>query len=222
MISKSSVITTLFIDLDDTLYPASSGVWSLIRQRIDRYMVERLNYPPDQVAAIRASLFQTYGTTMRGLQAIHQIDEADFLAFVHDVPVHEHLTPDHRLREVLSAYPQQKIILTNADTRHAQRVIQALELENLFQQIIDIRAIAPFCKPQEGAFTTALRLAHESDPAYCLVIDDAPRNLLAARQLGFHVALVAEPPVRPEPGFPAITRLSDLPAIFPCDHLERP
>ena len=31
---------------------------------------------------------------MRGLQVTHHLDEKDYLAFVHDVPVEERLQPD--------------------------------------------------------------------------------------------------------------------------------
>ena len=214
--NRYASITTLFIDLDDTIYPASSGVWGLIRQRIDRYMVERLQYPQEQVSLIRQNLFQTYGTTMRGLQATRAIDEADFLAYVHDVPVQDLLHPDDALREMLLSYPQKKIILTNADTQHALRVLRAVGLDNIFEQIVDIRAIAPFCKPQSGAFSTALRLVGETEVHHCVLIDDSPKNLLAATSLGFNPILVQESPVAQNP-YPTITRLKDLPEILSPD-----
>ncbi len=238
-------ITTLFIDLDDTLYPASSGVWSLIRQRIDQYMVEKLDYPADQVADIRKDLFQTYGTTMRGLQATGDLDEKDFLSFVHDVPVEHLLKADPALRRLLLAYPQRKVIFTNADTRHANRVMNALGMVGVFDLIVDIIAISPYCKPQPGAFATALKLSGESDPSQVLVIDDAPRNLQAARSLGFNTILVQEVDPNPPAGslisqaetqarfleksfspsgestmsFPQITSLHDLPRAFLLDEV---
>lgn len=96
---------TLFIDLDDTLYPADSGVWQDIRNRIDLYMRDVLGIPAAEVNALRQDLFARYGTTLRGLEASMQVDTADYLRFVHDVPLSRYLTPNPELRQILSGYP---------------------------------------------------------------------------------------------------------------------
>ena len=183
-------ISTLFIDLDDTLYPPSSGVWSLIRQRIDLYIHERLALPWEQVHDLRRTLFEQYGTTMRGLQAQYHIDEQDYLAFVHNVPVENLIQPDPALGQVLAQYPQRKVIFTNADVNHANRVIKALGFNGLFDQIIDIFAISPYCKPQPPAFQMALSQSGEIDPSRCLLIDDTLANIQAAYTFGFQVVMV--------------------------------
>ena len=76
---------TMLFDLDDTLYPRSSGIWEAIGIRMDRYMVEKLSIPTDTVASERKRLFHAHGTTMRGLVAEYGIDDVDFLAYVHDI-----------------------------------------------------------------------------------------------------------------------------------------
>jgi fumarylacetoacetase len=42
-------IDTLMIDLDDTLYPPSTGVWGLIGERIDLFMQERVGLPAERI-----------------------------------------------------------------------------------------------------------------------------------------------------------------------------
>lgn len=205
-------ISTLLIDLDDTLYPASSGLWGLIRQRIDLYMHERLGMSWEIIPELRHRLFSEYGTTLRGLQETLHIDEMDYLAFVHDVPVEELLQPDPQLGRLLSTYPQRKVIFTNADTRHAHRVLHTLQLEDQFSAIIDILAISPYCKPMPEAFKLALDLAEVQPGEGCLVCDDAPRNLAAARSLGCATVLVGTPGPHPDadyciPSLHALTRV---------------
>ena len=78
--------TTIFFDLDDTLYPSSSGVWKLIKDRMNLYMHLRLEIPRDEIPSLREELFHQYGTTLRGLQATYHIDTKDYLSFVHDIP----------------------------------------------------------------------------------------------------------------------------------------
>ena len=81
--------STLFFDLDDTLYPNNTGLWEAIRERMALYMSERLGLPREQVQTLRKTYFQTYGTTLRGLQLHHEVDVDDYLAFVHDLPLEE-------------------------------------------------------------------------------------------------------------------------------------
>ena len=189
---------TLFIDLDDTLYPPSTGIGGAIGDRIDLYMVEKLKLPPEQVPELRRRLFRTYGTTLRGLEITLHIDPVDYLDFVHDVPVAQILQPDEKLHEVLSSLPQRKVILTNADQKHALRVLTALQITDCFDQIINILDISPYCKPQPDAFESALRLAGECNAGQCVLVDDGLQNLAAAHMLGFHAIRVGSAEILPE------------------------
>lgn len=178
--------TTAFFDLDDTLYPATSGVWDAIGDRINQFMHERAGIPKDQVHDLRETLYRTYGTTLRGLKITRGIDELDYLAYVHDIPLHEYIAPDERVPELLRAIPLRKVIFTNADQAHARRVLSFLGLTDCFEQIIDILAISPYCKPMPEAFQHALALAGAPRAAEAILIDDAAHNLRAAKAEGFY------------------------------------
>jgi pyrimidine 5'-nucleotidase len=176
--------TTLFFDLDDTLYPASTGLWHAIKERMNLFMRDRLCIPEADIPALREQYFKAYGTTLRGLQQHHQVDAADYLAYVHDLPLQDYLTPNPVLREILASLPSRKLIFTNADIPHARRVLQALQLNDLFDRIVDINAIAPYCKPMPESFAIAMDLANEPDPRKCVMIDDLPRTTRAALDVG--------------------------------------
>ena len=66
--------STIFFDLDDTLYDSRSGLWDAIRHRMSEYMQERLGMPWAEIDELRKKYYQTYGTTLRGLQRHHQVD----------------------------------------------------------------------------------------------------------------------------------------------------
>ncbi len=185
-------IETLFVDLDDTLYPASSGLWRDIRGRIDVYMRERLGIPAGQVQSVRQAYFEQYGTTLRGLERHYPVDKADFLAFVHDVPLSEYLAPNPKLRALLESIPVRKVIFTNADAAHAGRVLTALGLEGCFDGVVDIWAVSPYCKPMPQSFEIALQQAGNPNPRRCIILDDMPRTVRAARDLGMFSILVSE------------------------------
>jgi putative hydrolase of the HAD superfamily len=182
-------ISTIFFDLDDTLYPAESGLWQQIKARIGLYMSERLQIPAAQIPPLRRSLFEQYGTTLRGLQANYTFKVADYLAYVHDVPLADYIRPNPALRSVLEVIPARKFIFTNADVNHAKRVLSVLQLEDCFDGIVDVVAINPYCKPMPQSFAIALKTAGESDPRRCAMIDDLSRTTRAARELGLYAIL---------------------------------
>ena len=176
--------TTLFIDLDDTLYPESSGLWPAIRARISGFMVERLGIAPADADGLRRRYFETYGTTLRGLEMNYVFDRQDFLAYVHNVDLRAYIGPDPALRTALNAVPLRKFIFTNADVHHADRVTTVLEVKDCFDGVIDTNVLFPHCKPQLEAFQRALEVSGQPDPARCILIDDLSRTVLAARQFG--------------------------------------
>src|SRR4030043_1845269 len=78
-LSFSRIITpmhfkSLYFDLDDTLYPANSGLWVAIRERMNAYMQRIIDLPIDDIISIRQKYLETYGTTLRGLQAHFDVD----------------------------------------------------------------------------------------------------------------------------------------------------
>lgn len=176
--------TTLFFDLDDTLYPSSTGLWTAIKDRINLYMRARMSIPENEVPGLREQYFKMYGTTLRGLEARHNVDVEDYLAFVHDLPLKDYLTPNSTQREIIASLPMRKLIFTNADVLHARRVLAALQLDDLFDDIVDVNTVAPYCKPMPESFAIAQELANEPDPRKCVVIDDLPRTTHAALEAG--------------------------------------
>ena len=193
------VYTTLFFDLDDTLYPPTAMLWAAIRQRMGTYMVERLNIPSDQVDRLRQHYLENFGTTLRGLQQAYPVDAEDYLHYVHDLPLADFIQPDPRLRQMLLSLPHRRWIFTNADTAHARRVLRVLDLEPCFEGIIDVRALGYANKPQPEAYRQALLITGEAHPETCIILDDAMRNLAPARQLGFTTILVNPNPASASP-----------------------
>ena len=204
--------TTFFIDLDDTLYPASCGLWAAIRQRIDLFVAQKLDLPAEEASVVQQGLFFKYGTTLRGLQAMYQVDEEEYLNFVHDVPLDDYIGPDPSLKETLLAYPQRKVVFTNADISHARRVLTALNLDSCFERIIDIHAIQPYCKPMPEAFQTAFSLL-DVNPTQCVLIDDTLTNLVTAKSFGMRTIWITSKPPAPAAD-DAIPVLSALPRVL--------
>ena len=184
--------TTIFFDLDDTLYPASTGLWQAIKERMTIYMRDRMGFEPAEIPGLREKYYLQYGTTLRGLQANHEIDVEDYLAFVHDLPLSDYIQPNPALCELIAALGTQNLVFTNADAAHARRVLKALTLDQCFESVVDVNAVAPYCKPMPESFQIAMRMAGESDPGRCVMIDDLPRTTQAAREAGLYSILFGQ------------------------------
>ena len=206
----SQPIRAFFIDLDVTVYPASSGVWPLAAERMVIYMNEVLGIPLAEAPALRERLFHKYGTTLRGLQLEYGIDSEDYLAYVHDLDLHNLLEPDPELKEALARFNQPKWIFTNATREHAQNVLSAIQVAECFSGIIDIRDVQPYCKPDPSAYRIALQLAGSLAPEEVLMVDDRKENLDVAANLGFKTVLISP---LPQNGYRTLPRLADLPRI---------
>lgn len=205
---------TLFLDLDDTLYPRDCGVWAAVSARILGFMTGRMSFNEERATAVRKRYVERYGTTLKGLMLHHAIDPREYMAFVHDVPVRRMLQPDPELRGMLQKFPQSKWILTNADHAHADRVLEALDISAVLDGVIDFFDLSPYTKPQPEAYQLAMQIAGAPSVADCVLVDDQPRNVVSARQLGMTAVLVGDPEQSTTNGY-VIRRIHDLAACLP-------
>jgi putative hydrolase of the HAD superfamily len=205
---------TLLLDLDDTVYPASSGLWEAIGERINQFMIEVVGIEPEQAPGLRRLYFERYGTSLNGLRLLHGIDPFAYLRFVHELPLQDYLSPDPALRLMLERLALTPVIFTNADTAHARRVLTVLGVNDLIDRIIDIVALEWVNKPLPDAYRRALSLCAEDDPRACLVVDDQVRNLVTAAELGMGTVWVGSTG-RLDGVDHAIERASDLLSVVP-------
>ena len=205
-------VKTLLIDLDDTTYPTSVGVWPLITERVFQYMYAVVGIPKDEIPEKRDRLFLEHGTTMRGLNIEYGIDVQDYLQYVHEVDLSKVIQPDQQLRQALGSLPQDKWIFTNASRQHANNVLGLLGISDLFMGVIDVLDTEPWCKPHPEAFEIALKLAGGLQPTETLFVDDLEVNLDAARSLGLQTLRVSA--VLVESGHPVINSLAELPRFL--------
>ncbi|KAF7818064.1 haloacid dehalogenase-like hydrolase [Senna tora] len=192
----------LLFDMDDTLYPLSTGLNLACRKNIQDYMLEHLHMEESQVPKMCLDLYKEYGTTMAGLKALdYEFDNDDFHAYVHGRLPYDKLKPDLVLRNLLLSMPQRKIIFTNADQTHAVEVLKRLGLEECFEGIICFETLNPpkqvnnesdsriLCKPSVEAIEAAIRIA-DVDPKKTIFFDDSARNIASGKVAGLHTVIV--------------------------------
>lgn len=134
----------LLFDMDDTLYPLSTGLNLACRKNIQDYMLHHLKIEESKVPQMCVELYKEYGTTMAGLKVLgYEFDDDEYHAYAHGRLPYETLKPDPVLKNLLLSMPQRKIIFTNADKAHVARVLDKLGLEDCFEGVICFETLNP-------------------------------------------------------------------------------
>jgi putative hydrolase of the HAD superfamily len=179
----------ILFDLDETLYPRQAGLMQAISERILLYLTQKLAIPLDDAVETKRYLYQRYGTSLRGLMVEYRIEPLEYLNFVHAVNPAGFFGPSPPLAAMLAEIPLRKVIFTNADTPHAERVLQTLQVRLHFEQIIDIQALEYINKPDPLAYRKVLDFLGVSGEN-CIMVEDTARNLIPAKDVGMTTILV--------------------------------
>lgn len=179
---KFSHVQDWIFDLDNCLYPASTGLFALIDERMGAYIQRLLGCDPAEARRVQKHHFHTHGTTLAGLMAEHGIDPNDFLDDVHDIAL-DRVAADERLSKALARLPGRKLIFTNGDAPYARRVLGALGIHHHFDELHDIHSSELAPKPSPQAYRLLCE-RFQIDPASALFADDMAQNLAPAKALG--------------------------------------
>lgn len=175
-------------DLDNTLYPRRTDLFSQIDARMTRFVSEFLGLPPDDARRLQKSFYRDHGTTLRGLMSVHDVDPDAFLQFVHDID-YSGIAADPALGEEIRALPGRRFIFTNGDRGHAERTATALGIRDHFEDIFDIVAAGLNPKPAQATYEKFLAL-FGLDPTHAAMFEDLARNLEAPKRLGMRTVLI--------------------------------
>ena len=179
---RFSRIRDWIFDLDNCLYPASSGLFDLIDERMAAYIQRLLDCPPEEAKRVQKAHFHQHGTTLAGLMKDHEIDPHDFLTDVHDVPL-DRVQPDDRLSRLLPLLPGRRFVFTNGDAPYARRVLERIGVGEHFDDLHDIHASGYRAKPDPHGYELLCE-RFGIDPAEALLVDDMVQNLGPAKALG--------------------------------------
>lgn len=189
-------VNTWVFDLDNTLYPADARIMDQVDQRMTEFVMQLLDLDRPSARAVQKKYWREYGTTLNGLMSNHVVDMAHFLDFVHDVD-HSTITPDPVLAERIANLEGRRLVYTNGSVKHAEKVIDRLGLNGLFDALYDIEAGGFTPKPHRESFerfTASLAV----DPGEALMFEDSARNLETAAQMGFTTVLIRAPEHDPD------------------------
>ncbi|MCC4244330.1 pyrimidine 5'-nucleotidase [Stappia indica] len=175
-------------DLDNTLYPASSDLFSQIDARISDYIARHLGLAAEEARLKQKAFYRDYGTTLRGLMIEHEIEPDAFLEYVHDID-YSPVLPNPDLGKAIAQLPGKKYIFTNGDRPHAERTAARLGISEHFDDIFDIVAAGLLPKPNLETYNRFLEKTGVS-PARAAMFEDLARNLQVPHKLGMRSVLL--------------------------------
>ena len=181
-------VDTWVFDLDNTLYPRHTDLFSQISDKMTEYVQTLLQLPREEAYRVQKAYYHEHGTTLAGLMANHGIDPNEFLQAVHDID-YSWIDPDPALGEAIAALPGRKLIFTNGDTGHAERAARALGVLDHFEAIFDIVAADLVPKPAAETYDKFVGL-HRIDPTRAAMFEDLPKNLVVPHERGMRTVLI--------------------------------
>jgi putative hydrolase of the HAD superfamily len=175
-------VRSWIFDLDNTLYRADNGIFAQIEARMTDYVMALLKLPREEAYARQKELYRRYGTTLNGLMREHGAEPDAYLSYVHDIDL-SGLGTDRPLAAAIARLPGRRFVFTNGCRHHAARILERLEMTELFEAVWDIRSMDFAPKPQACAYASVVKAAQVAS-AEAAMFDDIARNLVPARALG--------------------------------------
>ena len=186
--SDLSHVQNWIFDLDNTLYRADAEFFSQIDKKITSFISRYLALQPQKARYVQKEFLAEYGTSLSGMMAVHGMDPAEFLDYVHDVDLHM-LDPDPQLREYIKALPGRKFIFTNGSKGHAKNVAGHLNLFDLFDGSFGIEDVDYVPKPKRSPYIKFCDV-FDIDPKAAIFFEDSVRNLEVPKHMGMATVLV--------------------------------
>src|SRR5215210_1824269 len=177
-----SHIRDWIFDLDNCLYPASTGLFALIDERMGAYIQRLLDCDASEAKRVQKAHFHEHGTTLAGLMKTLDVDPHDFLDDVHAIPL-DRVSADEQLGAALSRLPGRRFVFTNGDAPYARRVLEAIGVHQHLDELHDIHASELRPKPDPHGYALLCE-RFGIDPAAAVLVEHMAQNLKPAKALG--------------------------------------
>ncbi|MBI9101506.1 MAG: HAD hydrolase-like protein [Spirochaetales bacterium] len=208
------MIDYILFDMDNCLYPASSGLCSRMDGLISNFVAELLSLPVKEAEKMRRENVLTYGTTLKWLTDCHDFkDIHEYNRHIHPADVENYLKKETGIKEMLESLPCGKSVLTNAPPVHADRVLNYLGISGLFDEVLYLGFSGTMGKPHRETYLRAAEICGCSI-ADTLFLDDVPDYLIPFRDEGGEILLVDETRKHSGRSLPSITNIMELPGYI--------
>jgi putative hydrolase of the HAD superfamily len=183
MVRLNKKIESWIFDLDNTLYPADSGIFQQVHVLMGKFISKHLNIDIKKAKEIQRKYYKQHGTTLRGLMDNHEVDPDTFLKEVHELDYSiVHL--NYELKKSLKNLNGKKFVFTNANKKHANIILGKLQIADLFEGVFDIKMANYIPKPEIEPYKKLIE-TYNINPQKSVMFDDIAKNLVPASKVGF-------------------------------------
>jgi len=201
-------------DLDNTLHNATPHIFPFINRSMTAYLQEHLQLDEAAAGALRTHYWKRYGATLTGLMRHHGTDPNHFLWHTHQFPeLHRMVLREPRLRHLLQVLPGKKVVFSNAPQHYAHAVLKLLRVADMFDDVMAVEHTRFHPKPDRFGFMRLMK-KHGAKAAQCVMVEDSPENLRAAKRLGMRTVWVTDETRNPPYVDVKVRDVMQLPRIF--------
>jgi len=175
-------------DLDNTIYSPNTKIFDEIDNRMKKYISKLLKISESEAFKIQKLYYKEFGTTLSGLIKNHNVNADEFLDYVHKVDL-KNLKESKDLEKSISQLRGKKIIYTNGDLKHAENVLNKLNILDLFDDIFDIKKSSLIPKPNKESLESLINF-YNLDTRETVYFEDIEINLKNAYDFGITTFLI--------------------------------
>lgn len=184
-------------DLDDTLHDASAQIFPQLNRAMTEYIMDKLKLEEPEAFRLRQHYWRIYGATLKGLMRHHGTCPRHFLQQTHELlELPQMVIKTKRLRHFLQRLPGRKVIFTNAPMSYAERVLDLLGIDDLFEVVFSVESTRFHPKPGIRGFKHVLSKIGVV-PSDCIMVEDNLEALKTAKRMGMKTVHITKRLTRP-------------------------
>ncbi len=200
-------------DLDNTLHDARPHIFPSMHAQMNAWLRRRFGLDEEGANAMRRFFWERYGTTMRGLVRHYGEDPRKFIRETHHFPeLDPMVVGENALHHALARLRGRRLVFSNAPRHYVEQVLRVLGVRRFFDAVWTIESTRFRPKPAFQGFRLLLR-EHDLAPHRCVLVDDMPENLRAAKRLGMSTVWVSQEKRRMPFADLRVTSVTQLPRL---------
>lgn len=157
-----------------------------------QYIMDTLALDEPAAFKLRQHYWRIYGATLKGLMRHHGTDPYHFLDKTHELmELPQMVIQTKSLRHFLQRLSGRKVIFTNAPMAYAQRVLDLLGIQDLFETVFSVESTRFHPKPAVRGFKRLLTTIG-ANAADCVMVEDSLPALRTAKRMGMKTIYVTK------------------------------
>lgn len=190
-------------DYDLTLYGADErDVLDSLDERISMSVQNATGVDSEKAHEIRKDYLQRFGTTLAGLQVMHNVQPDDFFDFIHQPEFLKYPKPAPAKRELIMSLPGRRFVFTNGRRDWSEVGMEHMGIRDCFEDVFDLKQMDWVGKPHDSAYDKIeaylaykipdefFRIGSPAKSADIILLEDSVRNLEPAHRRGWTTVLV--------------------------------